>query len=30
MPPVQQGEEIGLAVLAGGDQFTVDDAGLCR
>jgi hypothetical protein len=30
MPPVQQREEIGLAVTAGSDQFAVDDAGLRR
>jgi hypothetical protein len=27
MTPVQQGKEIGLTVTAGGNQFTVDDAG---
>jgi hypothetical protein len=30
MPPVQQSEEIGLAVGAGGDQLAIDDAGLRR
>jgi hypothetical protein len=29
MPTVQQSEEVGLIVAAGGNQFTVDDAGFC-
>jgi hypothetical protein len=30
MSPVQQRRKVRLAVTAGGDQFTVDDAGFCR
>ena len=28
--PVEQGEEVGLAVTACGNQFTIDDARFCR
>ena len=28
VPPVQECEEVGLAMTAGGNQFTVNDAGL--
>jgi hypothetical protein len=30
MSAVEQGKEVGLAMLACGDQFAVDDAGFCR
>jgi hypothetical protein len=30
MPAVQQGEEVGLAVTACGNQLAIDDAGFCR
>jgi hypothetical protein len=30
MSAVEQGKEVGLAMLACGDQFAVDDVGLCR